>query len=102
MKITIFSVNKTKEAWLDEAISEYVKRLKNQVEIETHYCKNDQHLLTLLEKQKKAFALDPKGKMVTSEEFSQLVIDELFTNKEFKIIIGGPEGLPEKIKEKYP
>ena len=51
LKIKIISVGKTKEAWLEEAIDEYVKRLQNTLSFEFLYVKTDEQLLALVEKE---------------------------------------------------
>ena len=43
-RIKIFSIGKTKEAWLLEALGEYEKRLKSTIEIEWIFAKNYEQL----------------------------------------------------------
>ena len=106
MKIKIFSVNKTKEEWLEQAIKEYLKRLATKVSFEFIFCKTDDQLINLCEKEKQLLsplaALDPMGKMLTSEDFSTFLIETINENKTFGFIIGGPLGLPKKIRESTP
>jgi 23S rRNA (pseudouridine1915-N3)-methyltransferase len=100
IKIKIFSPNKTKELWLEEALDEYIKRLKSTVEITFVYAKNDEHLLELIKKETSFIALDPKGKAFTSEEFSTYIHQSLIHfGSRLNFVIGGPDGLPEEIKK---
>lgn len=101
-KIKIISPGKIKEKWLDEAMAEYIKRLKNSLEIESVWVKNDAQLLDVALKEKSLICLDPVGKLYDSSKFSQYLIQQLIENdSRLSIVIGGPEGLPAKLKE-YP
>ena len=51
IKIRILSVGKTKEPWLEEALDEYLKRLKPALQIEFAFAKNDTQLLEWLAKE---------------------------------------------------
>ncbi len=103
IKIKILSVGKTKEAWLEEAFQEYVKRLSPFAQIELAWTKDDRQLVDKLKKEPHPLYLDPAGKLLTSEGFSRLLFDLL--QKEgarLTIVIGGAEGLPEEIKKGQP
>lgn len=99
IKLKILSVGKTKEAWLDQAIEEYVKRLKGVVEFEFIWAKDNQQLITLAQKESHIICLDPTGRQYTSEEFAQF-FDEQCTKggARLSIIIGGANGLPPELK----
>ena len=43
-KIKVYSVGKTKEDWLQEAIEEYAGRLKSSLQFEWLLAKNDEQL----------------------------------------------------------
>jgi 23S rRNA (pseudouridine1915-N3)-methyltransferase len=99
LKVKILLVGKTKESWLEEALAEYLKRLKNTVSIEWIWAKDDVHLLELARKELHSICLDPSGKTFTSEQFSSF----LFQNWEkhgsrLTFVIGGPDGLPQELK----
>ncbi|CDR33921.1 23S rRNA (pseudouridine(1915)-N(3))-methyltransferase RlmH [Criblamydia sequanensis] len=103
LKIKILSIGKTKETWLEEALSLYFKRLESQVIIETEWLKNDDLLEKAVLKEKFAIALDSTGPSMKSEEFAS------FLKKGFEeggsriaFVIGGATGLPLCIKNKYP
>lgn len=101
LKVKILSVGKTKEAWLEEAIQEYLKRLKSSVAFEFAWAKDDAQLIEIAQKEPAAIALDPKGRLLTSEEFSTF-LDQKFIEggARLTLIIGGAEGLPPLLKSK--
>jgi len=100
-KVKIFSVGKTKERWLEEAIDLYIKRLKGKMTIEWLFAKDDAALLSQLNKERHFILLDENGKQHTSRQFSSMVIDELEKNgSRLNLVIGGAEGLPPSLKEK--
>lgn len=100
-KIKIFSVGKTKEAWLEEAVEEYVKRLKAVAVIEFIWTKNDEQLLQLVEKEPLVICLDPNGGLMTSEQFAEFLFDQLQKGgSRLALVIGGAEGLPPPLKKR--
>jgi 23S rRNA (pseudouridine1915-N3)-methyltransferase len=99
--IKIFTVGKTKEHWLEEALEEYTQRLKPNLKLEWVFAKDDEGLARLLEKEKKFIALDPQGKLLSSEEFSKKIIQILEQeDSRLSLVIGGADGIPEAIKKK--
>lgn len=103
MKIHIISVGKTKEAWLQEAVEIYQERLLGQVQFQFSWVKDNDQLIQLTSKERRAIALDPKGKSYTSEQFSDLFYKEIEAGgAQLAFIIGGAEGLPQEIRSKYP
>jgi 23S rRNA (pseudouridine1915-N3)-methyltransferase len=100
-KLKIFSIGKTKEAWLKEAIEEYSKRLEPILSIQWILAKDDSQLIALLAKETAYIALDPKGKMFTSEDFSTWLIQSLEAqDSRLNLVIGGAEGLPPPVAER--
>jgi len=103
MKITLFSVGKTKEVWLEEGVHEYVKRLSPVVRFEFCWFKDAAALETALAKEKLVILLDSNGKMMTSEEFGHFVFHALEKlGAHISFAIGGPEGFSETLKEQFP
>lgn len=99
-KIKIFSIGKTKEAWLESAISEYLKRLQPIASIECLWCKSDAQLIEMAKKENCYICLDPKGPAMTSEAFSTLLTSTLEKGgSRLTFVIGGAEGLPKELKE---
>lgn len=102
-KIRILSVGKTKESWLDSAITEYTKRLSPIASIDFIWAKDDMHLITLAEKETQIVCLDPTGKQLDSTQFAHFLQNRLEAGKmHLAFIIGGAEGLPSALKSRHP
>jgi 23S rRNA (pseudouridine1915-N3)-methyltransferase len=100
-KIKVYSVGKTKEDWLKQALEVYEGRLKSTLVFEWILAKNDEQLKQFLEKESTFFCLDPQGKHYSSEEFSRFLVKALNENHSRLVLcIGGAEGLPAPIKAK--
>ena len=98
-KIKIISVGKTKESWLDEAMQEYIKRLKPLASFEFVWAKNDDQLVELAKKEPLTVCLDSKGTPLDSEGFATYLMQKLQEGgSRICLIIGGPEGLPADLK----
>ncbi|CCB91020.1 Ribosomal RNA large subunit methyltransferase H [Waddlia chondrophila 2032/99] len=101
--IKIFSVGKTKEQWLTDAVNEYEKRLCSTVKFECIWAKHDEQLKVLSAKEKHLVLLDPNGKLMTSEQFSEFLVDQLECGgSKLTLIIGGSDGIPKELKGKGP
>jgi len=93
------------EKWLESAYDTYDTRLKSSnVNVETQYHKNDDELIKNIEadesKNHKVILLDPRGKLCTSEAFS----DDMYSwleegGSRLTFVIGGAEGLPQEVKQ---
>lgn len=100
LKLKILTVGKTKEKWLDEAISLYQKRMQGTLLIECSFAKDAAQLIELAQKEPQAICLDPAGVLFTSEEFSRFLMKEwALQGSRLTIVIGGAEGLPAALKE---
>lgn len=98
-KVTIYTVGKLKEAWLDSALEEYTKRLKNTMQIQWVLCKNTEQLDSLVSKEKRYLCLDPAGKLFTSEKFAKEIFKQLEVGgSKLVLVIGAAEGLSSSIK----
>jgi len=98
-KIKVITIGKIKERYLIEGINEFKKRLQRFCNMEIVELK-DLGLEKEAEKilpyiKSKTFVLDAKGKSFSSEEFAELLKKE---EGEIAFVIGGPEGISEKIK----
>ena len=100
-KVKIFSIGKTKEPWLNEAISEYSKRLGPILSIEWVIAKDNLALFHLLQKEVSYIALDPQGKILTSEAFSDWIQKQLEQEgSRLNFVIGGADGLSKEVVAK--
>ncbi len=99
IKIKIIAVGKTKESWLNEALQDYIHRLKGTVQFEFIYAKDDSQLLDTVSKESDPICLDAAGSLLTSEGFAAYLEKKLQTNgPRLTFVIGGPEGLPQSLK----
>ncbi|MFA6916648.1 MAG: 23S rRNA (pseudouridine(1915)-N(3))-methyltransferase RlmH [Parachlamydiales bacterium] len=99
MQITLYSVGKTKEQWLEEACAEYIKRLSPYVKFSAEWAKDDAQLIKITQKERLLLCLDPAGEQYTSEDFSALLMKKMEQGgARLGIVIGGPEGLPAVLK----
>lgn len=94
LKIIIYSVGKSKESWLQEALSEYEKRLRSQGTILWKVAKDQDQLRHWLSSEKDYICLDPSGEVMTSEEFSKFFLS-LPVKRIF--VIGDAEGIHPEI-----
>jgi 23S rRNA (pseudouridine1915-N3)-methyltransferase len=98
-KLKIYSVGKTKDTWLQEALEEYERRLKPVLGFEWILAKTEENLKQLLEKEANFICLDPQGKEFSSEEFSYFLIKELERcRSRLCFVIGGHAGIPLALK----
>ena len=122
MNIEIVCIGSLKEPWLREAEKEYSKRLspylklnitelnetklpKNsgKAEEETVRKKEGESLISYTERFGDAFvfALDMRGKQLTSEKFSEEISELTLKGKStFIFLIGGSLGLSEQVRQK--
>ena len=97
------SVGKNKESWLEQALAEYQKRLRSTLQLEFQWVKDDQQLLTQANKSPNLIGLDPTGKMMSSEQFSDWLHQQWASRgAHLTMIIGGAEGLPPSLKSQIP
>lgn len=100
-KIKILSIGKTKEAWLEQALNEYIKRLQPIASFEFVWAKNDKQLLELTAKESYFICLDANGTLMSSEKFSGYLLDRLEKNgSRLTLVIGGAKGLPAELKSR--
>lgn len=102
-RIRILSIGKTKEAWLEAAINEYLKRLQSIALIEFVWAKTDEQLVSLAKKESHLICLDAGGKMMDSEQFSIYLLKQLEdSGSRLALVIGGADGLPSELKTCFP
>jgi 23S rRNA (pseudouridine1915-N3)-methyltransferase len=94
LKIKIYTIGRCKENWLAEALNEYEKRLKGRAEMQWLLAKDNLQLAEWCFAEANLFALDPQGIILSSEAFSQKLMQ---TGARLSFVIGGAEGLPSTI-----
>lgn len=115
MKITLIMLGKNKERYLDEAIADFEKKLRNFCDLILVYVKDEAVLSSpemALEKEAKRLdkilnhrdyiiALDERGKSFSSIELSHFfMMRQNKGNNSFTFLIGSSHGLSESIKKR--
>lgn len=99
-QITLISVGKIKERYINEGITEYEKRLRPFCKIDSIQLKPEgiekesQKIKNYLEEN--TYILDAKGKELTSIEFAEF----LKKKETIKFVIGGSDGITDEVKKK--
>ena len=104
--IKLICIGKVKEPFVREGVNEFTKRLGAFVRFEVLEIKDsdpEKEAKDIISKIKneKVFLLDEKGKEYSSYEFSELIKKESY-DRDVLFIMGGPEGLSQELKRKYP
>ncbi len=117
MKINIVSVGNIKEKYLKDAINEYAKRLTKFTKIEFFNVSDEQipdnasinvieqikhkegeKILKVIPENSYKIALNLKGKMLSSEELADKILDIFsYHNANITFVIGGSLGLSENV-----
>lgn len=112
--ITIVAVGKIKREYINEGITDYLKRIShfdkiNVIETPEAAGNNDQimksaegkDILSALPEGAYVIALDMRGRQLTSEEFSA-AFDDIYMNRQSKVCfaIGGSNGLSDEVRQK--
>ena len=107
MTIRILAIGKKHEAWIQEGIERYQKRLRQPFDIEwvllPHSAKDGNtareeesvRLLARIADQEFVLLLDERGKQLDSPAFSKLLLASFAAAKKVVIVIGGAYGVNE-------
>ncbi len=104
IKITLLSVGKTHEPWLEEGLKMYVARMRPMAEFQFVWLKDNRALERILErefeKHKTYVVLDSGGKSFDSVAFSEWFFDAIEkAHSRLTFVIGPAEGLSDAIKK---
>jgi 23S rRNA (pseudouridine1915-N3)-methyltransferase len=116
VRIKVILGGKTKEQWIKEGISHYVKLLRKYAQVELVEVKEEKinpirekqrvleaeadKILKHLKKSSLTVCLDVKGESLSSEAFARLLEENMNRGyNNFSFILGGPLGLSQKILE---
>jgi len=115
MKIKIIQLGKNKDRWLNEAISEYTKRLRPMCNLQIQQLadinikqmgdkelviqKESQNILDKLEADDYVILLDEAGEEKNSLEFSKF-LTSLYDRKRIVFVIGGVYGTSDELKRR--
>jgi 23S rRNA (pseudouridine1915-N3)-methyltransferase len=109
--ITIITVGKIKEKYLEEGIKEYTKRLSKYTKIDIIELEDEsfdkektlkreaEKIIKRLNQKSYIITLEIEGNELNSIEFSELINKTTMNNSDITFIIGGSYGLDNSIKE---
>lgn len=98
MKLALVAVGKLKEAWVQEASAEYAKRVRGKLPLDVVEVKDDAELVRKIPPRYKLWALDERGKELTSDELAQSLARAMNGGEQgMALIIGGADGLPREL-----
>lgn len=111
--IKIICIGKVKESFLNEAIDEYLKRLKKYTKIQIIELNDEglmdeskaiklegQKILEHLDEKDYIITLEIDGKQLDSVELSKKIEQTFIGNSNIAFIIGGSYGLSQEVKDK--
>ncbi len=95
MKLALLAVGKLKEAWVQEGCAEYAKRMRGKLPLELVELKDDGELTRKIPPRYKLWALDERGKQLSSEELAAALKRAMDGGEQgIAMVIGGADGLP--------
>ena len=103
--IKILCIGKVKESFYKDAIKEYMKRLSKYHKViieelpDSNKQKEEELLLKKINTKDYNIVLDIEGEMLNSIELSNHIDKTFQMNSNITFIIGGSDGLTEKVKE---
>lgn len=114
MDIKLIVVGKIKEKYLDDAINEYIKRIKpfvnlniieikelNYMESKRNLLEEGKNILKNINSNDYVVTLEIEGKMFTSVEFSNFISNHYtYNNKVMTFIIGSSDGMSDEVKQR--
>ncbi len=116
MKFILLAVGTKMPAWVNTAFNEYQKRMPPHMQLVLHEIEpvrrvskgttdkakelEAKAILEAIPKKAHIIALDERGKMLSSMDLAQRVHDYQQMGSDVVIIIGGPEGLTDEIRQK--
>ncbi len=115
-KITLITVGKTNQPYIEQAVEEYLKRLKHYVSfdiITIPELKDTKNVPIAVQKQKEGelilkkllpadevILLDEKGKEYTSLEYAAFIEKKLAGHKRVVFVVGGPFGFSQDVYDR--
>jgi 23S rRNA (pseudouridine1915-N3)-methyltransferase len=98
VKLALVAVGKLKEAWVQEGCAEYAKRVRGKLPLDLVEVKDDADLVRKIPPRYKLWALDERGKELSSEELAASVRKAMNGSEQgIAMIIGGADGLPREL-----
>ncbi len=98
MKLTVVAVGKLRDAWALEGCEEYRKRIRAKLPIDIVEAKDDRELVKRVPARGKLWALDERGRELTSEELAAALGRAMNAGEAgIAFAIGGADGLPREL-----
>lgn len=100
-RVRVLSVGKTKEAWLNAAIDEYLVRLRPNLAVDCEWVRDDDALVAKSREERGALVcLDERGRQLSSRDFSAFLYETLEQGgSRATFVIGGADGLPAALRD---
>lgn len=110
--IKIIAVGKKHESWVAEGIERYQKRLKRPFDVEwvllPHSSleginarqEESERIISRLGGGEFVILLDEKGELLSSPQFSTLLLDKLESSRKITMVIGGAYGVSESLERR--
>lgn len=98
MKLAVIAVGRLKEAWIQEGCAEYAKRVRGKLPLELLEVKDDGELVRKIPPRYKLWALDERGKELSSDELARALARAMNGGEQgLALTIGGADGLPREL-----
>jgi 23S rRNA (pseudouridine1915-N3)-methyltransferase len=92
------AVGKLREAWVKEGCDEYARRLQARLPLQVIEAKSSAELARRIPPRHRIWALDERGKQMTSTELSEIIRSHMDTGESgIAFLIGGADGLPDEL-----
>jgi 23S rRNA (pseudouridine1915-N3)-methyltransferase len=101
VKLTVLAVGKLREAWVQDGCAEYAKRMRGKLPLEVIELRDDDELVRRLPPRAELWALDERGKQLSSEELAAALGKRMTSGSAgLAFAIGGADGLPASLLER--
>ena len=104
--IKIICVGKVKEKYLQEAISDYMKRISkyhkvNLIEVaDSNMEEEADRIFKYIDNKDYVITLDIEGNMISSVELADKIDKQFIINSSITFVVGGSDGLDNRIKQR--
>jgi 23S rRNA (pseudouridine1915-N3)-methyltransferase len=98
VKLAVLAVGKLKEPWVQEGCAEYAKRMRGKLPLDLVEVKDNAELVRKIPPRYKLWALDERGKELSSDELAQALKRAMNGSEQgIAFTIGGADGLPREL-----
>jgi 23S rRNA (pseudouridine1915-N3)-methyltransferase len=101
VKLTILAVGKLREPWVQAGCDEYARRMRGKLPLDIIEAKDDADLVKKLPARYQLWALDERGKQLSSDELAQSLGRHMNAGEQgIAFLIGGADGLPRDLVQR--